>query len=70
MRGAVKWLKVEVAGLAGELAEVVIDDRLARRIALGNGFAEALQLFFHSLELQLAALLADVEVLIYEPGVV
>src|SRR4051812_32052667 len=57
-------LKIQIAGLAGQLADAVLNDRVARFIAVGDRIAEALDFFLHPLERQLAALLPHVEMFV------
>src|SRR5205085_11704357 len=55
------WLEIKVARFADHLANVIFDNRIARVIALGDCLAKPLQLFFHPLQLKLAAFLTDFE---------
>src|SRR5262245_4258453 len=47
---------------------MIFDDGFARGVTLGDRFAEAMQLLLHTLELQLAALLAHVKMLVGQLG--
>jgi len=47
-------LKIKIARLAGQLADAILYDRVARFIAVGDRIAETLDFFLHPLERQLA----------------
>src|SRR4051812_21189045 len=57
-------LKIKIARLAGQLADAILYDRVARFIAVGDRIAETLDFFLHPLERQLATLLPHVEMLV------
>src|SRR5947208_1885016 len=70
LRNCSRWkrLKLQIALFADQLLHMIGNDRLARFIASVDGFAKSLQFVVHALELQFAALLANVEMLVDEFG--